>query len=60
MTDPASPLCLGLDPGLGTLGYGLVRQKGDRLLAEEYGVVRTPPGEPLPDRLRMLYEELRR
>ena len=60
MTDSASPLCLGLDPGLGTLGYGLVRQEGDLLRAEEYGVVRTPPGEPLPDRLRMLYEELRR
>ena len=60
-TDPTVPrVCLGLDPGLGTLGFGLVSQRGDQLRAEDYGVVQTPPGLPLPVRLRMLYEELRR
>jgi crossover junction endodeoxyribonuclease RuvC len=41
---------LGLDPGLGRLGFGLVRQEGSKLTAESYGLIETGPG-PLPGRL---------
>lgn len=48
--------CLGIDPGIGTLGYGVVSQRGGRLWAEGYGVIHTPPGLSLPTRLEMLYD----
>lgn len=52
--------CLGIDPGLGTLGYGFVTQQGDRLVCEGYGVIKTPPTLSLTRRLSMLYDELRK
>lgn len=51
--------CLGIDPGLGTLGYGVVSQRGDRLVCETYGVIRTPPEGTMTQRLAMLYGELK-
>lgn len=51
--------CLGIDPGLGTLGFGVVTQEGDRLICEDYGVVRTPSDLPIAARLSILYNELR-
>lgn len=50
--------CLGIDPGLGTLGYGVVSQEGDRLICEAYGTVRTPADMPIARRLSLLYDEL--
>ena len=47
---------LGIDPGLGTMGYGIVSQFGDRLVCECYGVVRTPSSLSLTKRLSLLYE----
>lgn len=49
---------LGIDPGLGTLGYGVVSQCGTSLVCEDYGVVRTPTGLSIASRLNMLYGEL--
>ena len=51
-------LVIGLDPGLATTGYALVRGQGERLEAVDYGVIRTPPRVPLPDRLLMLHDQL--
>lgn len=53
-----SVVCLGIDPGLGRMGYGLVLQKGDSLIAKSYGVVETPANTPLPIRLNKLYNDL--
>ena len=50
---------LGVDPGLATLGYGVIEkneQGAFRLL--DYGVVTTPKNEGLPVRLAMLEEGL--
>ena len=59
LNDRRNPLrCLGIDPGLGTLGYGIVRQDGDLLTAETYGVIKTPPDLSISKRLLMLYEQL--
>ena len=48
-------IILGIDPGLATLGYGVLRkdQRGN-VTAEDYGVVTTPKDESLPVRLAML------
>lgn len=50
---------LGIDPGLGTLGYGVVLQSGDKLTCECYGVIKTPTGLSLTQRLYMLHNELK-
>lgn len=51
---------LGIDPGLGTLGYGVVSQQNDSLFCECYGVVRTPKELSLAQRLVFLYDELKK
>lgn len=48
---------LGIDPGLATLGYGVLnKDKNGNVIAEDYGVVLTPKEERLPVRLAMLEE----
>ena len=50
-------IILGLDPGLATMGYGLVEKlKNDDTKVIDYGVVLTPKDESLPVRLAMLEE----
>jgi crossover junction endodeoxyribonuclease RuvC len=51
-------LVLGVDPGLATTGYGLVREIKGSLQAVCYGVVTTAPNQPLPQRLQQLHREL--
>ena len=50
-------IILGIDPGIATLGYGVIEQdeKGN-FRAVDYGVVLTPKEEGLPVRLAMLEE----
>ena len=50
-------IILGLDPGLATMGFGIVEKlKNDDTVAVDYGVVNTPKDESLPVRLAMLEE----
>lgn len=50
-------IILGIDPGLATMGYGVVEKlKNDDNVAVDYGVVLTPKDESLPVRLAMLEE----
>ena len=50
-------IILGIDPGLATLGYGILdKDKGGNVRAVDYGVVLTPKEENLPVRLAMLEE----
>ncbi len=51
-------LVLGIDPGTATTGYGLVREGNDGPVAAAYGVILTPAGAPMPERLRAIYHEL--
>jgi crossover junction endodeoxyribonuclease RuvC len=51
---------LGIDPGVSRCGYGAVVAEGSTLTARACGVIRTPPGDPLPDRLAALHVELER
>jgi crossover junction endodeoxyribonuclease RuvC len=50
---------LGIDPGLSRCGYGGVRRARGGLEAVGAGVIRTPPADPLADRLACLLAELR-
>ncbi|NLS75802.1 MAG: crossover junction endodeoxyribonuclease RuvC [Chloroflexi bacterium] len=48
-------LVLGIDPGTATTGYGVVNSEGGALSLVSYGVIETPAGTPLPERLQMIY-----
>ena len=51
-------LVLGIDPGTATTGYGLVTDRGSGAVAVAHGVITTPSGVPLPDRLMTIQREL--
>lgn len=51
---------LGIDPGIGTTGYGLVRDSSDGALElVDYGVISTPANTPVPVRLQQVYRSVR-
>lgn len=52
-------IVLGIDPGTATTGYGLVydADAGPELVA--YGVILTPAGAPMPDRLVTIYQGIK-
>lgn len=50
----ATRLILGLDPGLGTTGWGLIRAEGNRLSHVANGQLKTDAKAPLPRRLAHL------
>ena len=52
------PKILGLDPGLGTTGWGLILADGNRLSHIANGQFRTDSSEPLPKRLSHLASQL--
>jgi crossover junction endodeoxyribonuclease RuvC len=49
---------LGLDPGLGTTGWGLIEAEGNRLSHVANGELKTSPSTALPSRLASLAEAL--
>ena len=51
-------LIIGLDPGLGTTGWGIVAKSGSRLSHVANGQVKTDPAAPLAQRLVVLDREL--
>ncbi len=51
-------LILGIDPGTAITGYGLVREEDGELALVGCGVITTPSGQPLPERLQAIYQGL--
>ncbi len=51
--------CLGIDPGIGRMGYAVVEQRGSRFRQLIYGCVETSPRMGIPQRLRRLYRAVR-
>lgn len=51
---------LGIDPGTAILGYGLIDYDGHEYESVEHGVIRTPAGMPMADRLVSIHTELGR
>ena len=49
---------LGIDPGLATIGWGVVESDAYRPRALAYGSIITPPGIPTERRLSMIYSDL--
>jgi crossover junction endodeoxyribonuclease RuvC len=49
---------LGIDPGTGILGFGVIDINGPKTRMVDAGVIRTPVHQPLPERLVTIYDEL--
>ena len=49
---------IGIDPGTGILGFGVIDVKKGRVALVTAGVITTPPHTPLPDRLEEIYDGL--
>ncbi len=49
---------LGIDPGYGIIGYGLVKYDGRQFTPVQFGAIRTEIGAPMPQRLCELYNDL--
>ncbi|HTK39452.1 MAG TPA: crossover junction endodeoxyribonuclease RuvC [Patescibacteria group bacterium] len=49
---------IGIDPGTGILGFGVIDARGAKTQLVEAGVIRTPAHTPLPDRLEEIYNGL--
>lgn len=48
-------IILGIDPGIATVGTGVVRYEGNRFAVLDYGIISTPAGTDLQSRLQMIY-----
>ncbi|MEN9225977.1 MAG: crossover junction endodeoxyribonuclease RuvC [Thermostichus sp. HHBFW_bins_43] len=54
----AEQLILGLDPGLGTMGFGCILAGSTGLKAIDYGVITTSSQQSMPERLQTLHNDL--
>ena len=48
-------IILGIDPGLGTTGFGIISSKNNNLNLVDFGTIKTSPKEPLPKRLKKIF-----
>jgi len=51
---------LGIDPGIATIGFGIVDAEKDRQALVSYGAIRTEAGESLAKRLGQIYADAAR
>jgi crossover junction endodeoxyribonuclease RuvC len=49
---------LGIDPGSGSTGYGLIQTDGSRHVPLLHGAIKTNPRQPFPQRLLQIYTDL--
>lgn len=46
---------MGIDPGLATVGYGLIEKKGNSTKVVDFGIISTSKNDTLPTRLKQIY-----
>lgn len=51
-------IVLGIDPGYGITGYGVIEYIGNKFRVIEYGSVETPAKMPFPKRLECIFNDL--
>lgn len=51
-------IILGIDPGVATIGFGLIDAQRQKNTLLRYGVISTPPGIPLSNRLLQISEDM--
>ncbi len=50
-------IILGIDPGLATVGYGVVKKENSTISLVDFGIISTPAGMPLPKRLSIIFND---
>lgn len=53
-------IVLGIDPGLATTGYGIVKNENDKMEVINYGCIQTTPQLLFNSRLRIISEEIKK
>lgn len=53
-------IILGIDPGIATVGWGVIEYSGNKFGECDYGAILTPAHTPLEDRLEQIYDETQR
>ena len=53
-------IVLGIDPGLATLGWGVIEAERGRQRLVDYGCILTTPQQRFPERLRQIGEDMQR
>ena len=51
-------IVLGIDPGVATIGFGVIRAERGKNTLLRYGVITTPPGIPLSSRLLQIDRDM--
>ncbi len=49
---------LGIDPGIALTGFGVIDKEGVKIKVGSYGHISTEAGTPVPDRLKILYDDM--
>lgn len=49
-------IILGIDPGLATLGYGVIEADNQKRRLIQFGTLNTSAGQPMPQRLRAIFQ----
>jgi len=50
-------IILGIDPGIGRVGYGIIRKQGSQLTPITFGLIETPQ-IAVPDRLKLIHTQV--
>ncbi|MCI9580936.1 MAG: crossover junction endodeoxyribonuclease RuvC [Oscillospiraceae bacterium] len=51
-------IILGIDPGIATIGFGVIEARRGQNILKQYGVITTPAGLPLANRLLQISEDM--
>ncbi len=51
-------IILGVDPGTNITGYGLIEYTNNKFRRISHGVINLPSSKPIPERLKIIYDEL--
>jgi crossover junction endodeoxyribonuclease RuvC len=51
-------IILGIDPGMATMGYGVIRSEKSRIEMIDFGAITTPSSQPIPMRLASIFESV--
>ena len=51
-------IILGIDPGLATVGWGVIDYRGNRFKTLGFGAIITPANLPTAERLTMIYDRI--
>ncbi|MEK7570222.1 MAG: crossover junction endodeoxyribonuclease RuvC [Patescibacteria group bacterium] len=49
---------LGIDPGFGRVGWGVIRETNGKLSAVDYGIIETPAGTPFAERIQKIFTKI--